>query len=81
VSASGRCCPFWYRRQSATGSLKLDEAILAKSLAMNAATIDRLLRMPRYAAHPQKPLRIVSERLRRVALLIPRMSAGVAARY
>jgi hypothetical protein len=50
------------------GHLKLDEAIRSKILAMSAATIDRLLRMPRNAVRPQKPRRVVPEPRRRVPL-------------
>lgn len=50
------------------GHLKLDEAIRAKIVAMSAATIDRLLRMPRNAARPRKPRRVVPEPRRRVPL-------------
>jgi hypothetical protein len=50
------------------GHLKLDDAIRSKILAMSAATIDRLLRMPRNAARPRKPRRVVPEPRRRVPL-------------
>jgi hypothetical protein len=50
------------------GHLKLDEAIRPKILAMSAATIDRLLRMPRNATRPQRPRRVVPEPRRRVPL-------------
>src|SRR5580698_1424984 len=50
------------------GHLKLDDAIRPKILAMSAATIDRLLRMPRNAARPRKPARAIPEPRRRVPL-------------
>ena len=48
------------------GHLKLDPAIRAKVLAMSAATIDRLLRAPRRAAHTKKRRSVVPEIRRRV---------------
>ena len=50
------------------GHLRLEETIRSKVLAMSAATIDRLLRMPRNATRPQKPRRVVPEPRRRVPL-------------
>jgi len=50
------------------GHLKLDEAIRPKILTMSAATIDRLLRIPRNATRPQRPRRVVPEPRRRVPL-------------
>jgi hypothetical protein len=50
------------------GHLKLDAAIRPKILAMSAATIDRLLRIPRNAARPQKPRRAVPEPRRRIRM-------------
>jgi Integrase core domain len=50
------------------GHLKLDETIRSKILAMSAATIDRLLRMPRNAMRERKPRRVVPEPRRRIPL-------------
>jgi hypothetical protein len=50
------------------GHLKLEDAIRSKILTMSAATIDRLLRMPRNAAQPRKSRRAVPEPRRRVPL-------------
>ena len=48
------------------GHLNLDEAIRAKVLAMSAATIDRLLRVPKAAGGPRKLRRVVPEIRRRI---------------
>jgi len=48
------------------GHLKLDEAIRTKVLAMSAATIDRLLRMPKAATGIKKKRRVVPEIRRRI---------------
>jgi len=48
------------------GHLKLDETIRSKVLAMSAATIERLLRMPKNAIRPQRPRRVAPEPRRRV---------------
>jgi hypothetical protein len=48
------------------GHLKLDEAIRMKVLAMSAATIDRLLRVPKAATGAKKRRRIVPEIRRRI---------------
>jgi hypothetical protein len=50
------------------GHLKLDAAIRPKILAMSAATIDRLLRMPRNATRSQRPRRAVPEPQRRIRM-------------
>jgi hypothetical protein len=50
------------------GHLKLDEAIRTKVLAMSAATIDRLLRVPKAAGGPKKLRRVVPEIRRRIPL-------------
>jgi hypothetical protein len=46
----------------------LDETIRPKILAMSAATIDRLLRMPRDARRSQKPRRVAPEPRRRIRM-------------
>jgi len=48
------------------GHLRLDACLKAKLLAMSAATIDRLLRIPKAASRSQKVRRIVPEIRRRV---------------
>jgi hypothetical protein len=48
------------------GHLKLDEQIRLKILSMSAATIDRLLRMPKSAMHTKKAPRVVPEPRRRI---------------
>ncbi len=50
------------------GHLKLDETIRPKVLAMSAATIDRLLRMPRSATRSKKPRRVVPAPQRRIRM-------------
>jgi hypothetical protein len=50
------------------GHLKLDETIRSKTLAMSAATIDRLLRAPRSATRSKRARRVVPEPHRRVPL-------------
>ena len=50
------------------GHLKLDEAIRAKVLAMSAATIDRLLRIPRSTTRSSKPRRVEPEPRRRIRM-------------
>jgi hypothetical protein len=50
------------------GHLKLEEEIRRKVLSMSAATIDRLLRMPRGALGRKKPPRIVPEPRRRIKI-------------
>jgi len=50
------------------GHLKLKPDIRSKVLAMSAATIDRLLRVPRNAIRPRKPRRPAPEPRRRVPL-------------
>jgi integrase-like protein len=48
------------------GHLKLDEQIRPKILSMSAATIDRLLRMPKSAMRTKKAPRVVPEPRRRI---------------
>ena len=48
--------------------LKLDEQIRPKILSMSAATIDRLLRMPKSTVRTKKPRRIVPEPRRRIKM-------------
>jgi hypothetical protein len=50
------------------GHLKLNEALRKKVLAMSAATIDRLLRVPRNATRAKKPRRVEPEPRRRIPL-------------
>ena len=50
------------------GHLKLDATLRAKVLAMSAATIDRLLRVPRNATRVKKPRRVEPEPRRRIPL-------------
>lgn len=50
------------------GHLSLNEDIPPKILSMSAATIDRLLRMPRSATRAGKPPRIVPEPRRRIKM-------------
>jgi transposase InsO family protein len=50
------------------GHLKLDETIRPKILSMSAATIDRLLRIPRNATHTKKAPRIMPEPRRRIKM-------------
>jgi transposase InsO family protein len=50
------------------GHLKLEMEIRGKILSMSAATIDRLLQMPRRATRIKKPPRIVSELRRRIKM-------------
>jgi hypothetical protein len=50
------------------GHLCLDEGIRVRVLAMSAATIDRLLRVPKAAMGTKKPRRVVPEIRRRVAI-------------
>lgn len=50
------------------GHLSLNEDLRTKILSMSAATIDRLLRVPRRAARPMRPRRVVPEPRRRVPL-------------
>jgi hypothetical protein len=50
------------------GHLRLDATIRSKLLAMSAATIDRLLRVPRTATRAKKARRVVPEPRRRVPL-------------
>jgi hypothetical protein len=50
------------------GHLKLNEAIRPKILAMSAATIDRLLRVPRNAARSPRPRRVTPEPQRRIRM-------------
>ncbi|WP_416068543.1 hypothetical protein [Rhizobium sp. ZK1] len=49
------------------GHLKLEEEIRHKTLSMSAATIDRLLRMPRHSSRAKKP-RIVPEPKRQIKM-------------
>ena len=50
------------------GHLKLEEHLRAKILSMSAATIDRLLRMPKSALHTKKAPRVVPEARRRIKM-------------
>src|SRR6478735_831652 len=50
------------------GHLKLEEEIRAKILSMSAATIDRLLQMPRRATRTKRPARAVPEPRRRIKM-------------
>jgi hypothetical protein len=50
------------------GHLKLDEQIRPKFLSMSAATIDRLLRMPKSAMRTKKAPRVVREPRRRIKM-------------
>jgi hypothetical protein len=50
------------------GHLKLEEEIRSKILSMSAATIDRLLQMPRRATRTKKPARAVPEPRRRIKM-------------
>ena len=50
------------------GHLKLEEEIRAKILSMSAATIDRLLQMPRRATRSKKVARTVPEPRRRIKM-------------
>jgi hypothetical protein len=50
------------------GHLKLDEQIRPKILSMSAATIDRLLRMPKSAMRTKKARRVVPEPRRRIKM-------------
>jgi integrase-like protein len=50
------------------GHLKLDDVIRPKILSMSAATIDRLLRMPRNATRARKAPRIMPEPRRRIRM-------------
>ena len=50
------------------GHLKLDEEIRPKLLSMSAATIDRLLRLPKNATRNRKPARAVPEPRRRIKM-------------
>jgi hypothetical protein len=50
------------------GHLKLHQEIRSKLLSMSAATIDRLLRMPRSASRTKKPPRVVPEPRRRIRM-------------
>lgn len=50
------------------GHLKLDKEIRPKVLSMNAATIDRLLRLPKNATRTRKPTRPVPEPRRRIKM-------------
>ncbi len=50
------------------GHLKLDEQIRAKILSMSAATIDRLLRMPKSTMRKKKAARVVPEPRRRIKM-------------
>ena len=50
------------------GHLKLDEQIRPKILSMSAATIDRLLRMPKTATRTKKAPRVVPQPRRRIKM-------------
>jgi hypothetical protein len=50
------------------GHLKLEEEIRHKILSMSAATIDRLLQVPRRTTRTRKPARIVPEPRRRIKM-------------
>jgi hypothetical protein len=50
------------------GHLKLEEEIRHKILSMSAATIDRLLQMPRRITRTKKPARVVPEPRRRIKM-------------
>jgi hypothetical protein len=50
------------------GHLKLEEEIRHKILSMSAATIDRLLQMPRRTTRTRKPARVVPEPRRRIKM-------------
>src|SRR5690349_12345776 len=50
------------------GHLKLEEEIRQKILSMSAATIDRLLKMPRRTLRAKKPARVVPEPRRRIKM-------------
>ena len=50
------------------GHLKLEAEIRCKILSMSAATIDRLLRMPRRTTLTKKPPRVVPEPRRRIKM-------------
>ena len=50
------------------GHLKLEEEIRHKILLMSAATIDRLLQMPRRTTRTKKPARVVPEPRRRIKM-------------
>jgi hypothetical protein len=50
------------------GHLKLDEEIRPKVLSMSAATIDRLLRLPKNATRNRKPARAEPEPRRRIKM-------------
>ena len=50
------------------GHLKLEEEIRYKILSMSAATIDRLLQMPRRTTRTKKPPRVVPEPRRRIKM-------------
>jgi hypothetical protein len=50
------------------GHLQLEEELRSKILSMSAATIDRLLQMPRRATRTKKPARAVPEPRRRIKM-------------
>jgi len=50
------------------GHLKLDEVLRPKILSMSAATVDRMLRMPRKVTHARKAPRTTPEPRRRIKL-------------
>ncbi len=50
------------------GHLKLDEEIRPKVVSMSAATIDRLLRLPKNATRSKKPARAIPEPRRRIKM-------------
>jgi hypothetical protein len=50
------------------GHLKLEEELRSKVLSMSAATIDRLLQMPRRATRTKKPARTLPEPRRRIKM-------------
>lgn len=50
------------------GHLKLDKEIRSKILSMSAATIDRLLRLPKNATRTRKPARAAPEPRRRIKM-------------
>jgi hypothetical protein len=74
--ASDRVCgkrlkalvPILLAAMERNGHLRLNADIRAKILAMSAATIDRLLRMPRSATRARKPLRVTPEPRRRIKM-------------
>src|SRR5918998_268864 len=74
--ASDRVCgkrlkallPILLPARERNGHLKLEEEIRSKILSMSAATIDRLLQMPRRATRTKKPARAVPEPRRRIKM-------------